>query len=142
LFGSSTEIFDIVAARGELSSFDYIISSHNFEHLPNPINFLQGCEKVHKPRGYLSMTLPDKRACFDDFRPISTLGSWLDAYLENRSRPTPAQSFEQSSLHCRYSTEGDEFSSFEINKDPARIIAQRVLPDATKRLCRETDGRY
>ena len=46
---SSTEIYDAVAARDELGGFDYIISSHNFEHLPNPIKFLRGCEKVLSP---------------------------------------------------------------------------------------------
>src|SRR5580658_539233 len=69
IVGSSTEICDIIAARGELSTFDYIVSSHNLEHLPNPIRFLQGCHKVLKPGGYLSMAVPDKRACFDYFRP-------------------------------------------------------------------------
>src|SRR5580704_7535365 len=31
IVGSSTEIYDIIAARGELLTFDYILSSHNFE---------------------------------------------------------------------------------------------------------------
>ncbi|VVM08465.1 hypothetical protein MAMC_02180 [Methylacidimicrobium cyclopophantes] len=52
LVGSASEIAEIVAAHYPLSSFAYIISSHNFEHLPNPIRFLQGCAKVLKPGGY------------------------------------------------------------------------------------------
>jgi Methyltransferase domain len=130
IVGNSTEIYDAIAARGELSSFDYIISSHNYEHLPNPIKFLQGCEKVLKPGGYLSMAVPDKRTCFDYFRPVSTLGSWLEAYAENRSRPTPVQSFEQQSLHSRYSVQGKEFHSFEIGRDPVNIIAHETLNEA------------
>ena len=78
-----------------------MISSHNFEHSPNPIRFLQGCGKVLKPGGVLSMALPDKRACFDYFRPHTTLGQWLEAFFAERERPTPAQVFDQDSLHSR-----------------------------------------
>src|SRR4030095_2803129 len=40
LIGTATAIDRIVEERGELGTFDYIISSHNFEHSPNPITFL------------------------------------------------------------------------------------------------------
>jgi predicted SAM-dependent methyltransferase len=127
--GNSTEIYDVIAARGEVSTFDYIISSHNFEHLPNPIRFLQGCEKVLKPGGYLSMAIPDKRACFDYFRPVSTLGSWLEAYNDNRTRPTPVQGFEQTSVHCKYFYNGEERYSFFLEEDPAKISPIKNLKD-------------
>ena len=50
--GSATEIADLVPSP-EHGAFDYIVSSHNFEHLPNPIRFLQGCERLLKPSGIL-----------------------------------------------------------------------------------------
>lgn len=37
------------------------------------------------------MAIPDRRACFDFFRPFSSLAAWLEAYFENRTRPTNAQ---------------------------------------------------
>ena len=127
IVGSSTEISDAIAARGELSTFDYIISSHNFEHLPNPIKFLQGCEKVLKFDGRLSMAIPDKRACFDYFRPASTLGAWLEAYTCNCIRPTAVQGFEQASFHCRYSDSDEECYSFPLTKDPSKINPRMAL---------------
>ena len=127
IVSSSTEICEVIAARGELATFDYIISSHNFEHLPNPIKFLQGCEKVLKIGGYLSMAVPDKRACFDYFRPTSTFGSWLEAYTANFSRPTAIQGFEQASFHCKYSDGEEECSSFPLTKDPKKINLQGSL---------------
>ena len=130
IVGSSTEIYDVIAARGELSTFDYIISSHNFEHLPNPIKFLQGCAKVLKLGGYLSMAVPDKRACFDYFRPASTLGSWLEAYTGNCVRPTAVQGFEQTSFHCMYSDGDEECSSFPLIKDPNKIYPQMTLKNS------------
>jgi 3-dehydroquinate dehydratase len=36
IVGSSIAIGDLVEARGETGTFDYIVSSHNFEHLPEP----------------------------------------------------------------------------------------------------------
>jgi SAM-dependent methyltransferase len=130
IVGSSTEILDIIAARGELGTFDYIISSHNFEHLPNPIKFLQGCEKVLKVGGYLSMAVPDKRACFDYFRPTSTFGSWLEAYTGNFIRPTAGQGFEQASFRCKYSDSEEDCYSFPLTKNPNKINLNVSLKDS------------
>ncbi len=130
IVGNSTEIEHVIAARGELGTFDYIISSHNFEHLPNPIRFLQGCEKVLKPGGYLSMAIPDKRSCFDYFKPISTLGNWLEAYFQNRDRPTLAQIFDQNSLHSRYSDVDVQRTGFFIENDPSNVSVLNTLKDA------------
>src|ERR1700730_11534889 len=65
LLGSSSAVAELVAAQHQLGTFDYIISSHNFEHLPDPVRFLQGCGKVLRPGGILSMAIPDRRTCFD-----------------------------------------------------------------------------
>jgi SAM-dependent methyltransferase len=98
IVGSATEIENLVP-DSKHGKFDYIVSSHNFEHLPNPIKFLQGCQKLLKPGGILSMAVPDKRACFDLFRPHTTVIDWLVAYRADRSRPSPEQIF-QSSAYC------------------------------------------
>lgn len=75
-------------------TFDYLISSHNFEHIPDPIRFLQGVERVLKPGGMLIMALPDCRYTFDRYRTHTLIGEWLAAYKENRTEPTPKQIFE------------------------------------------------
>lgn len=98
LVGTSTEIAQLVSDRNELGTFDYIVSSHNFEHLPNPIKFLQGCGKVLKPNGWLSMAIPDRRACFDRYKSNSRLSEWIAAYFEDRKQPTLAQVFDMSIL--------------------------------------------
>lgn len=100
LLGSSTEIAQLVSGKHELGTFDYIVSSHNFEHLPNPIKFLQGCAQVLKPGGLLSMAIPDRRACFDHYRPNSRLSEWIQAYFEDRRQPTLAQEFDQHVFFC------------------------------------------
>ncbi|WP_162251984.1 methyltransferase domain-containing protein [Mesorhizobium sp. Root552] len=103
--GSATEIVKLVPAE-EHASFDYIVSSHNFEHLANPIKFLQGCEILLKQGGVLTMAVPDARACFDYFRPRTVLGEWLEAYFEDRQKPSHRQLFD-SRAYMSFRKKGD-----------------------------------
>jgi SAM-dependent methyltransferase len=67
--GASTHIGDGPSAW-EASAFDYVVSCHNFEHLPNPIRFLQGCVEALRPGVMLSMAIPDRHTCFACFRSL------------------------------------------------------------------------
>src|SRR5262249_17950590 len=104
LLGSACDIAELVQRRNASASFDYVLSSHNFEHLPDPIRFLQGCEKVLKPGGTVSMAVPDLRTCFDYFRPRSITSALIEAFFKQRQRPTPAQFFTQLSLAAPLAT--------------------------------------
>lgn len=73
--------------QGKINS---IVSSHNFEHLPNPIKFLQGCLVALKEGGHLSMAIPDYRACFDHYRFPTRLSEWLIAYESDLKSPSAA----------------------------------------------------
>ncbi|EQD27294.1 Methyltransferase type 12 domain protein, partial [mine drainage metagenome] len=76
------------------SHYDWIVASHLMEHVPNPIAMLQQCHEILKPNGVLSLVVPDKRYCFDYFRPISSTGDLLDAYELSRTRPSRGQMFD------------------------------------------------
>ncbi|WP_323123607.1 methyltransferase domain-containing protein [Burkholderia alba] len=106
LVGSSVEIESIVREKGLIGQIDYIVSSHNLEHIPDPIKFLQGCSRILKVGGILSLAVPDKRGCFDHFRPHSSLGDWLEAYFEKRQKPTLRQVFEAHQLGALYNGSG------------------------------------
>lgn len=128
LLGSATEIAALVGARGELGCYDYIVSSHNFEHLPNPVKFLRGCSEVLRKGGVLIMSIPDKRACFDYFRPHSTTGEFISAHLEDRQRPTPGQIFEHGDLFAHQTPPGGvPRYAFMRSDDPASVTASREL---------------
>lgn len=90
--GSATELLSLVPAELH-GRFDYVISSHNFEHLPNPIKFLQGCEALLRDGGRVIMAVPDGRACYDYFRPHTITADWLEAYVEDRKRPAERHLF-------------------------------------------------
>ena len=130
LIGSASAIADLVAAKGALGTIDYIISSHNLEHLPDPIRFLQGCEKALKRGGILSMAIPDRRFCFDYFRPHTTLSHWLQAYFESRVRPTLAQVFEQNSLLAWIDRDGKRVISWSVFDDPYLVASCCTLQEA------------
>jgi SAM-dependent methyltransferase len=130
LIGPATSLVTLVAEKHQLGAFDYIVSSHNFEHLPNPIRFLQDCEQILRPGGIISMAIPDRRACFDFFRPYSTLSELLEAYFRCRDRPTPAQLFAQSSLHCRYSRGDQQLVGCSLQDDPAHFTPLETLAEA------------
>ncbi|WP_250865919.1 methyltransferase domain-containing protein [Caballeronia sp. INSB1] len=127
LLGSSANIEELVAARGELGEFDYIVSSHNFEHLPNPIKFLQGCAKALKPGGIISMAIPDKRSCFDYFRPLTSLGQWIDAYEAQRDKPTRAQYFDLYSCLAAFDTGNGASIAFHRGVPPDKVSSSLSL---------------
>lgn len=110
--GSACDIAELVPSDMH-GSFDYIVSSHNFEHLPDPLKFLDGAARLLKPGGVLVMAIPDARGCFDFFRPVTTLGDWIEARLEGRRQPLPRQVFDcKSRLASPPSEDGSTSSGF------------------------------
>lgn len=79
---------------GEQSCFDWIIASHVVEHTPDLIGFLRDCEGLLAEDGVLSLAIPDKRFCFDRFRPISSLSQVIDCHAENRRTHSPGSAAE------------------------------------------------
>jgi hypothetical protein len=49
------------------------------EHITDLIGFLNDCDSLLKKDGVLSLAVPDKRYCFDRFRPLSGIGRVIDA---------------------------------------------------------------
>ena len=76
------------------SKFDIVVASHVIEHTPDMLGFLIECEKLLSPNGQLVLVVPDRRRCFDFFRPASTTGSVLQAYFESRQRHTAGSAFD------------------------------------------------
>jgi len=66
--------------------YDWIISSHSIEHTTNLIGFLNDCDEILKDNGVISLAIPDKRFCFDYFRPLSGIGKVIDSHLNQNVR--------------------------------------------------------
>ncbi|MFM7426278.1 MAG: methyltransferase domain-containing protein [Elainella sp.] len=79
---------------GDDAPFDYVIASHVIEHVPDLIGWLKEIRAVLKPGGILTLVIPDKRYCFDYHRPLTQPAAIVEAYLQNRRKPSPGQVFE------------------------------------------------
>ncbi len=106
IVGDASSLGDYAEDRGFAGTVGYIVSSHNFEHLPNPIKFLQGCSRTLKYGGVLSMAVPDYRACFDHFRSPTRLVDWLNAFHRNVQKPDPVAIFDNESNSAAYMVSG------------------------------------
>lgn len=74
---------------GNRYRYDWVIASHLIEHTPDLIGFLNNCESILSERGVLSLVVPDKRYCFDRFRPISNLAYVIDSHLRQEKIHSP-----------------------------------------------------
>jgi SAM-dependent methyltransferase len=127
--GSATELESLIPENLH-GTFSYVLSSHNFEHLPNPIRFLQACEKILKPGGVVRMAVPDSRACFDYYRPITFLGDWLAGYGSERERPTREQVFSLAAYSAVFSGKKGEGIAFSLDDSIDNIIVKGDLRTA------------
>jgi SAM-dependent methyltransferase len=79
---------EVIAERGY---FDYVIASHVIEHVPDLVGFLKDCQSLLKTNGKLVLAVPDKRLCFDVFRPLTSIGESLDLHLRGITRHPPGK---------------------------------------------------
>jgi len=74
---------------GRAKSYDWIIASHVIEHTPDLVAFLENCDAILKDTGVLVLVVPDKRYCFDRFRPITGLARIVDAHVAGNTIHSP-----------------------------------------------------
>lgn len=117
IVGDASRIGEMVQEKSLSGQIGYVISSHNFEHLPNPIKFLRGCNDALKPGGMLSMAIPDYRACFDHFRFPTRLSEWLSAYHSDQSQPRPEQIFDLQANRTVFMDRGESRPGCDLNGD-------------------------
>ena len=76
---------------GKRKYYDWVIASHVIEHTPDLIGFLNECDSVLKDDGVLSLVIPDKRFCFDHFRPLTSIAEVIDSHLRKPGSHTPGK---------------------------------------------------
>lgn len=77
---------DYICTSGDYTSvapgpFDYIIANHVFEHVANPISWLQMVSRMLVVDGVLFLSVPDKKYTFDKYRPDTPLSHILHDYF-------------------------------------------------------------
>lgn len=78
--------------------FDSVVTSHNIEHVPCLVSFLNSLESVLNPGGSIYLAIPDKRYCFDHFKSDSSISDVLDAFFEARQTMPPSALVRQALL--------------------------------------------
>ena len=74
---------------GKNKYYDWIIASHVIEHTPDFIGFLNSCDTILKDNGVISLAVPDKRYCFDYYRPITGISTIIDRHFNYVKIHTP-----------------------------------------------------
>ena len=135
IVGDASRLLDLVRGSGFAGRVQWIVSCHNFEHLPDPVRFLCDCEKLLEPGGTLAMIVPDKRYTLDRFQPAATVADMLHTWIAGPGRDDPAWGrFRQQALaalrvdatggrHLTWSTEQNAPSLLEA-KDPRPAFAK------------------
>lgn len=123
--GLQASVADYVQSEGaRLTSAEaclsYLLSSHNIEHLPDPMAFLEDAETLLADGGFLTMAIPIGTRCFDCFRPLSTTGQLIDAHSTNRVKTTLGTLFDQSA--CAATLSGGQ-----VIRDRSYDFAQVVV---------------
>jgi Methyltransferase domain len=67
-------------------TFDALIASHVIEHTPDLIAFLDSAAALLAASGVMILAIPDKRFCFDYFRPLALTGDLLASHSIRRTR--------------------------------------------------------
>jgi hypothetical protein len=88
--------------------FDWAISSHVMEHVPNPIGWLLQIFEVMNEGATYSIALPHKKYCFDKFRRDTDSATLIDAWIRDQSIPSPYQIFEFLSRSIEMGTEAGD----------------------------------
>jgi SAM-dependent methyltransferase len=65
--------------------YDFVLSSHVVEHIPNLIDHFQQVERLLRPGGSYSFLVPDKDLCFDANKPDTSLGALVEAFVSRHS---------------------------------------------------------
>ena len=137
--GDACDLGAIITKAGMAGQFGYVVSSHNFEHLANPIKFLQGVGVALETGGVLSMAVPDYRCCFDRFRVPTRLSDWLAAYHLDKKQPAAWDIFDFQ-IHFSVTEDGKNHYCAPVLEDPNSpmpYIRCKDLRDEYQKFCKE-----
>ena len=118
--------------------FDYVVASHVIEHVPDLVGWLGGIRAILRPRGVLSLAIPDKRYCFDYFRQPTTSADVLQAYLGRDRKPGFRQLFDYWASFA--TVNGALIWDAGTTVPPTRQVPSRTAWDIAR--AQSTDGIY
>lgn len=97
---TGTSLDELIPAEMH-GTFNACVASHVIEHIPDFAGFFVAASKLLAPGGVVALAVPDKRYCFDYFRPHSTTGQVLAAHRQGGGRHRPEAHFDFVAYSCR-----------------------------------------
>lgn len=79
---------------GTAAPFDYVVSCHVFEHVPNFLEYLYQVRAVVKDDGVIAMVLPDAKGSGEYFRRETNAAELINSYLLGQTVPSPGQVYD------------------------------------------------
>jgi hypothetical protein len=120
--------------------FDYLVTSHNIEHVPCLIHFFHNAGHVLQDNGKIYAAIPDYRYCFDTDKIPSTILDVLEARYLRRDKPGMRDVIEHMLLH-----HSNNDPSFHWSKGSYRLTAKKYFelePHRLKRVMQNDFSRY
>jgi hypothetical protein len=90
----------LVTAVGKSEYYEYVVAAHAIEHSVDLVGFVQDCQTLLRPGGRLALVVPDKRTCFDWFKPLTSVGAVVDAHLRPTMFHTPGVLLDHYAYAC------------------------------------------
>lgn len=105
-------------------SQDFVIAHQFLEHCQDPIGAIQNMLRVLKPKGILYLSVPDKRYCFDQHRPVTPIDHLLRDYREGPAW-SRAQHFHEWAVFVNlgYTNEKDSHGDPRVEEQHDRLMA-------------------
>lgn len=113
--------------------FDSVVTSHNIEHMPCLVDFLDNLESVLKPGGKVCLAIPDKRYCFDHYKSESSISDVLDAFILGK-KALPASALVRQTLLVTHNESmrhwaGDHGEPAFLDPEEFKRRCERILGD-------------
>jgi hypothetical protein len=122
--------------------FDICFSSHNIEHVPCIITFLNNISSILKSDSYFFLCIPDYRYCFDHFRNPSTIFDILNSFYNKQDKPTAVSVLESRYLTCHNDSvkHWDSFYNSFVNTFNGINEKNNFLYNQTKKIINEIES--
>lgn len=124
------------------NSYDFLLSSHNLEHIANPLKALKNWQRVVKPRGYLVVVLPHYARTFDHRRVPTTIEHMLEDFRNDVGEDDLTHVEETFAAH-RFndgSQSDEELHGLLLGNYKHRTMHHHVFDEGNSKALMETAG--
>lgn len=112
--------------------FNCVFSSHNIQHAPCVVSFLNNLESILDSNGSINLVIPDKRYCFDYFKNETSIYDVIQLYHDKPSKPRLSDvlrmkiqsTHNDSQAHWDANGHGVDLTEIELPKRYAAILKE------------------